>query len=227
MQTALFLCCAVNKRQAANWTRWHVCGNLTQPAVRRQDQNTTNTHIMSAVANDPMRIEMFHEHAGVSSEFLPAVLRFAQSTADTCVVTEQTPTKLILEKTKTTESGGILQAVKIPKTIQFTEVWQTEHKQGRAPRMLMTTTVDLNICVLRIGTMYEETTCVKGDTGGKTDENGRDNGLPCLTVKSVITIEGDRIDPLIRTIISAQSKAQFKQDRVHEAKAFALSRSIC
>lgn len=178
---------------------------------------------MSAAANDPMRIEMSHEHAGVSSDFLPAVLRFAQSTADTCVVTEETPTKLVLEKTKTTESGGILQAVKIPKTVQFTEVWQTQHKQGQAPRMLMTTTVNLNICVLHIGTMYEETSCVQDDAGNQKDGNAREKTVPCLTVKSVITIHGERLDPLIRTLVSSQAKAQFKQDRVREAKVIALS----
>jgi hypothetical protein len=147
-------------------------------------------------------------HPGVSFDTgMRAVLRSTLSDKDTeSHVLERTATRVVISKTKTLRDAALLKLANIPGRIQFQEEWtlETDHQP---PRMLMTTTVDLNLYKMQIGTMYE---CVQA-------ADGRVN----MFVQCKIGISGLEKNGLLKSIVGGVCQTEFQQERKREGKVIA------
>ena len=165
---------------------------------------------MSASATTvPMLFKFVHKQVSFETG-LRAVLRVAISSKDChAEVLLQTPSKVVIRKDKKLRDPAMLKLFKIPPRVQFTETWvlETSHTP---PRMLMTTSINLNLYQMQIGTMYE---CVTADDG-HTD----------LFVQSKIAVTGLADNVIMLTFVKAASETEFQQERLRERKMISEER---
>ena len=157
-------------------------------------------------------IHLTHVHRGVDFHTgMRAVMKVAMGTSgQTCTLVERTAEKVVLQKVKAVKHADLLRLAKIPSHIQFTEVWTMETNKT-PPRMLMQTTVDMSLCIMRIATMYECVACEDGTTD--------------LCVHTKMHVDGID-DTFLVTIITMQTEMQFKKDRVVEANIIAEEQRV-
>ena len=146
-----------------------------------------------------------HVHKKVAWDTgMKGVLRATLSSKGTVsTVLRQDATTMVVSKTKTLKDPELLKMMKIPPQVQFTETWQIETGKG-APRMLMTTTIDLSLYKMQIGTMYE---AVQTPTG-KSD----------FCVQTKVAFSGLENNPLLLSMVAGTTRRECAEERKHEKK---------
>ena len=158
---------------------------------------------MSLARGEPMLLK--HVHKKVSWETgMKGVLRAALSSKDTSgAVLSQDATSMVVSKTKKLKDPALLKMMKIPEKVQFIERWQIEMGKG-APRMLMTTVIDLSLYKMQIGTMYET---VQTPTGHSD-----------FCVQTKVAFTGLTANPILLSMVATTTQKECGDERKHEKK---------
>lgn len=158
---------------------------------------------MSLAIGQPMLLK--HVHKKVSWDVgMKGVLRATLSSKGTvCTVLQQNDTMMVVSKTKTLQDRELLKMMNIPPQVQFTETWQIETGKG-APRMLMTTAIDLSLYKMQIGTMYDTVETPTGETD--------------LCVQTKVMFTGLESNPLLLSMVAGTTRRECGEERKHEKK---------
>lgn len=158
---------------------------------------------MSLAAGKPMLLKYVHKQVSWDTG-LKGVLRATLSSKDTeATVLSQDAHSMTVSKTKTLRDPALLKMMKIPEKVQFVEKWQIETGKG-APRMLMTTTIDLSLYKMQIGTMYESVATPTGHTD--------------LCVQTKVAFFGLESNPVLLSMVTTTTQKECGDERKHEKK---------